>query len=788
MWSVQVTHTRYILNLKDTRLPKTIGNKARRLRFLAEQGFKIPLTYVCTWDAYEEYLTHNLLILEAIKDEFLKVMDLNRSYAIRSSANIEDGSHYSFAGQFKSILNVREIDNILHAIETIWSSTGSEAVHTYLEMSGIDYSELKMAVIIQEMVVPSVSGVSFSRNPVTGMDEIIVEAVHGSGDVFLQNGTTPERWINKWGKWMLKPDNGTIALTIIEEVVAKTKEISHTYGSDIDLEWVYDGTAVHWVQLREITSLKNAGLYSNQFAREVFPGIIKPLIWSTNVPIVCGAWVKLFTELIGKNDIDPNSLAKSFYYRAYFNMGTIGKIFKALGLPRNTIELLLEVTYENAEKPSFKPTRRTLVLFPRIVRFILDKMVFERKLSSFFTTIKPFYQSFPLDQLGNLSPHVIINTIEQLYELNEKTAYHTIVTFLLMGLYNSILKSRLKKVGIDFDHLDVTRGMEELKRFDPNASLGSLHQKYGELDETTRETISTSSFTEFLSLKGIDEFQQKVIRFIQQFGHLSNSGNDFSSVPWRETPEVVLKMIANYTQPEDKATTKLSFEDLPLSPLHRFILGPLYRRARRFRLYREEISFLYTFGYGLFRVYFLALGDYLVSRGFVGNREDIFSLYFDEVKDIVSKNSFKDYKNLIDARKREIEDYQEITLPSTIYGDQPPPLRVTTGNTLQGIPTSKGYYQGRARVLKGIQDLSKVKEGDVLIIPYSDVGLTPLFGKAGAIIAESGGFLSHSSIIAREYGIPAIVSVPGACQLKDDTMVTVDGYHGEIIIHESSEK
>jgi pyruvate,water dikinase len=91
-------------------------------------------------------------------------------------------------------------------------------------------------------------------------------------------------------------------------------------------------------------------------------------------------------------------------------------------------------------------------------------------------------------------------------------------------------------------------------------------------------------------------------------------------------------------------------------------------------------------------------------------------------------------------------------------------------------------------VLKGIQDLSKVKEGDVLIIPYSDVGLTPLFGKAGAIIAESGGFLSHSSIIAREYGIPAIVSVPGACQLKDDTMVTVDGYHGEIIIHESSEK
>ena len=83
-----------------------------------------------------------------------------------------------------------------------------------------------------------------------------------------------------------------------------------------------------------------------------------------------------------------------------------------------------------------------------------------------------------------------------------------------------------------------------------------------------------------------------------------------------------------------------------------------------------------------------------------------------------------------------------------------------------------------------LQDMGKVQEGDVLVIPYSDVGWTPLFTKAGAVIAESGGILSHSSIVAREYGIPAVVSVPGATQLPDGTQVTVDGYLGEIIVHE----
>ena len=363
----------YIYNLKEKSIPESIGSKAANLRFLVEQKYPIPETFVCTWDAHKHYFNPmEEPISDKLKVELMQKLDLSKQYAIRSSANIEDGSNYSCAGQFKSILNVSGIENILNAIQSIWSSTYSDGVKTYLKRIGADPQELKMAVIIQEMVEPAVSGVTFSRNPLTGMDEIIVEATIGHGENLVQNGITPDRWVNKWGEWTLKPKLSEIETPLIQEVVSNTKNIAQTFGNDVDVEWVYDGNTINWVQLREITSLKNTTLYSNHFAKEVFPGMIKPLIWSINVPLICSAWIRLFNQLVGKCDFEPRSLAKSFYYRAYFNMGTIAEIFKPLGLPSNTIELLMNVESQGSEKPSFKPGIKTLLFGQVPQAFIIE--------------------------------------------------------------------------------------------------------------------------------------------------------------------------------------------------------------------------------------------------------------------------------------------------------------------------------------------------------------------------------------------------------------------------------
>jgi pyruvate,water dikinase len=568
-------------------------------------------------------------------------------------------------------------------------------------------------------------------------------------------------------------------------VVIGTREIAKASGRPLDLEWAYADSKLYWVQLREITSLKNLNIFSNYIAKEVLPGIIKPLVWSVNVPMVNSAWKKFLTELVGEINIDAHALARPFYYRAYFNMGVIGSIFTALGLPPETIELLMGIYREGSEKPSFKLTPRMLMRLPRIIQFSLRKIIYAKKFPALFSAMKQNYQSFKRNDLDTLSATELLHEIDQLFALSEQTAYYNIIAQLLMGLYNTLLKAQLKKRGVDFTSFDLSWGMDELKQFDPTIHILVMQQQVRQLPENVRNLIKSASHEEFVRLPGIEHIQQEFDSFIERFGHLSDSGTDFSAVPWRETPEVILSMITTEPQAENQSTRKICFEDLRVSGLRRVLLQPLYNKARTCLLYREEISFLYTYGYGLFRLYFRALASRFVQRGWLADGDDIYYLSLPEIRAIVQKESMEDnYAAALAIRKREIEEYQDIRLPSIIYGDQPPPLVNHLGNKLKGTPTSRGYYRGPVKVVKGIRDFPKVEPGSVLVIPYSDVGWTPLFTKAGALIAESGGILSHSSIIAREYNIPAVVSVAGACQIKDNTLVSVDGYLGEILIHE----
>ncbi len=191
--------TPYIYHLSNKRLPDSIGNKAANLRRLKDRKFRIPDTYVCTWNAYLDYLDAPGKSNEQIRRELSQIIDPGKSYAVRSSANLEDGLEHSFAGQFCTVLDVRGTDKILEAIQEIWDNTCSETVSTYLEKKIASQRELKMAVLIQEMIDPVISGVVFSKNPITSLDEVVVEAVLGRGTALVQKGITPSRWIYKWG-------------------------------------------------------------------------------------------------------------------------------------------------------------------------------------------------------------------------------------------------------------------------------------------------------------------------------------------------------------------------------------------------------------------------------------------------------------------------------------------------------------------------------------------------------------------------------------------------------------
>jgi phosphohistidine swiveling domain-containing protein len=785
----------FLASLEVAQLPQHSGGKASQIQQLMKNKVRVPKTYICQWDAFEKQQQDKTAVLSQLRHELIPLIDPQKTYAIRSSANLEDGQTFSFAGQFESLLDVQGVDGVLDAIQDVWDSVNKVRLEAYIAQANFSKAQLRMAVIIQEMVIPVVSGVSFSKNPMTGLDETVVEAVCGSGESLVQDGVSPDRWVYKWGDWVKKPERTDIAEAVILDVVAQTDQIAKRYGVPVDLEWVYDGTAVYWVQLREITTGGDLNIYSNRMSREMLPGLIKPLIWSVNTTVVNSAWIDIFTELIGPNDIEPQDLAKAFHYQTYFNMGTIGRIFAALGMPQETLEVMLGLEGGD-QRPKFRPSGKVFRHVPRMIKFGLAKLRYSKKVDSFLPEMDQTFHSFGNKSLDGMDEQELLAEIDALCEFTQRAAYANVIGPLLMQMYNGMLRANLQKQGVDYEQFNLSYHMDSIEDFNPNGHLDALHEQYSQLDASIKQQIARGTYADFEAMPGISDLQTAVSQFINQFGHLSDSGNDFSKRPWREDPDLVLKMVINREKvehdsfldsykEEDSVIVTYNWDTLPISRQTRWCLGWHYQRARQFRYYREAISFKYTYGYGLLRNYFLALAKHFVARQIIQEPDDVFYLYKHEIDDIVCNKDPVDYQALIEIRQQEMEAARDIVLPEIIYGDYPPPIETYDKDQkrLSGIPTSGGYFQGFVRVIQTISDFDKMIPGAVLVVPFSDVSWTPLFAKAGAVIAESGGILSHSSIVAREYKVPAVVSVTGACRiLQDDMQVIVDGFKGEIFL------
>ncbi len=434
-------------------------------------------------------------------------------YAVRSSANIEDSLESSFAGQFKSVLNVQGVDNVFQAIWSIWGTVQADNVQSYLEQHDISTEELLMGVIVQEMITPVYAGVALSRNPVTGADEIVVEAVEGSGDALVQSGVTPHRWINKWGTYILKPESEIIPISLIEQVVDETRTIGKKLKSHVDLEWVYDGEHLYWLQVREITTLNRHNVYSNHISKEMLPGMVKPLIGSVNIPLVCSMWVRLVTEMVGRTGVKPEDLARPFYYRVYFNMGTLGQIFQEVGMPADSVETLMGLVPPDANKPSMKPTTKTLLRLPSLLLFFLDKWFFEPKMRKALKQIRQNFDAIDYQRANEMDISELLEEIDKLFDIVQNAAYYNIVGPLLMMMYTRVLSGQLEKLGIDFSQFDLMANVPELADYDPNFHLHALHEKFNNLDPVVQEKIRQSTYAEFSKLPDIEEFQQDVAEF-----------------------------------------------------------------------------------------------------------------------------------------------------------------------------------------------------------------------------------------------------------------------------------
>ena len=731
-----------------------VGGKAARLGWLIAGGFRVPDGAVLPFrHAAELERSGDVVGLRGALDDLLVP---GRRYAVRSSANVEDQGERSFAGQFVSVLDVEDVEGALAASRAVVGSLRSERARAYAQRVGIDPSSLRMAVVFQEMARPEVSGVAFSRDPVTGVDEILVEAVAGRGDALVGHGAEPARWRVGPHGVRTAPEAPLLDEDSLAEIVDTVRGVASRAGQPADVEWVWNGQEIHLVQWRPITGLTtSARTWSCRLSRDMLPGLIPPLVWSINVPVLSGVWMSLIDEMLGPTGVEADDLVRSFGYRAYFNTDALGEVFGSVGMPPDSLERMREGDGVSRPRP---PGRAMARLAPRLVRAAWRLARWDRLAEAERVDIEARLGGEALVDPGLLPDPALVDRVDRLRGLLAEVARLNVVTPLLADAWAASVRRQAAARGIDTGSVEPGQDSELIRGLDPAHALAVL------------DPDDPAALAEFLA----------------RFGHLSDSPNDCSRPTWGEEPDVVARLASTRA-----AAARLGPPVSGRGPLlavtpavRRPLLAWQWDRAAAVRVARDRVGHTYARVYGLFRPTFLAIGDRLVARGVLAARHDVFLLSWAEVRTALA-GGLADAADLVARRRAEMAEAAELTWPETIIGDDPVPIRGRTGATsFHGVAASRGRHVGRARIATSLASAPEVGPSDVLVLAASDVTWTPLLLCAGAVVSETGGMLSHASIVARELGLPCVASVAGATAIPDGSWVAVDGGTGEVLVLE----
>ncbi len=742
-----------LIDLRGAPDAADVGGKAARLGWLMAAGFRVP-------DGAALPFRHAAALdrsgdLDGLREALGDLLVPGRRYAVRSSANVEDHGERSFAGQFVSVLDVGDVDGALAAARAVIGSLRSDRARAYAERVGVDPGSLRMAVVFQEMARPRVSGVAFSRDPVTGLDEILVEAVAGRGDALVGHGAEPARWRVGPRGIRTAPEAPPLGEDLLAQIVDTVRGVASRAGQPADVEWVWDGEEVHLVQWRPITGLAtSARTWSSRLARDMLPGLIPPLVWSVNVPVLSAVWVSLIEEMLGPTGVEADDLVRPFGYRAYFNTGAFGAVFASLGMPPDSLERMRDGDGASRPRPPARVMARSA---PRLGRAAWRLARWDRLAEAERADIEVRRRGEAAVDPSRLTDAAVVERVDRLRGLLREVARLNVVTPLLADAWAASVRRQAVARGVDAD-VEPGQDSELLRGLDPAHALAVLDP-----DDPTA-----------------------LAAFLERFGHLSDSPNDCSRPTWGEDPEAVARLVATRAS-TGRLGPAVSGRDLLLAATpgrRRRLVAWQWDRAAAIRVTRDRVGHTYAQVYGLFRPTFLAIGDRLVARGVLAARDDVFLLSWDEVPAALA-GDLADAADLVATRRAEMAEAAELTWPETIIGDDPVPIRGRIGATaFHGVPTSRGRHVGRARVATSFASAPDVGPTDVLVLAASDVTWTPLLLCAGAVVSETGGMLAHASIVARELGIPCVASVAGATGIPDGSWVAVDGGAGEVLVLE----
>lgn len=541
-------------------------------------------------------------------------------------------------------------------------------------------------------------------------------------------------------------------------------------------------------------------VYSNRIARDMLPGVIKPLVWSVNTSIVNAAWVRILEEVLGPLEIRAADLTRTFGYRAYFDMTTFGTVFEALGMPRDSLELMMGL-HKGAERPRMRAKPAMLRHGGRMLAIGRQTLTRGRWVRAELRSMEAAYAALVATDPAQLDEIALLGRADEIAALARRAAYANIVVPMTQLAYERSLWRLTRAAGVEPASIDPAEGRRDRARWDPNAALDHLHDLAAALPPDVRADLAARGAAALDDGVATAELAEAFDSFIARFGHLSGSTNDFTRTPWREDRDAIVGLVlAHPARPRSAARVEPATVEARLVPALRPAWRFLWRRSGAFHVYRQAVGTTWNRSYGLLRGTFLALGARFVARGIIERPDDIFYLTLEEVRSLAAPGAPSEATDpgpapaiggpldspraLVAGRRLEIEEAADLEVPEIVRGDAFVPRRRSAAPraSLGGTGASPGRVRARARVIRGTEDFGRVQPGDVIVIPFSDAGWTPLFARAAGVVAEeTGGLLSHTAIVSREYGIPCVVGVEAACSaIPDGATIVVDGTTGSI--------
>ncbi|MBD1809112.1 glycerol-3-phosphate acyltransferase [Microcoleus sp. FACHB-SPT15] len=777
---------RAIISLDSKLDSSKVGQKAATLSQLKGWGYSVATGWVLPPGDDPEPLI-----------KYLPVSDFE-PLVVRSSAIGEDSEEASAAGQYRSILNVTSRPALQEAITQVLASYHDPtAVQYRRDLLLRNPSKAKrvqskspedsMAVLIQKQVQGVFSGVAFSRDPISQQgDAVVIEGLPGDATRVVSGRVTPDHYqvylqeskLQTNGDSSTTPDSplptaqiegsGDLPPALIQEVAVLARQLEDRYhGIPQDIEWSYDGQQLWLLQARPITTLQP--IWTRKIAAEVIPGLIRPLTWSINRPLTCGVWGEIFTVVLGTRaqGLDFNETATLHYSRAYFNATLLGQIFRRMGLPPESLEFLTR-----GAKFSKPPTRSTLQNLPGLLRLLGREWSLETDFESDYQKqFAPILSQLTTQPVSILSPTAILERVDGILEQLKRATYYSILAPLSLSLRQAILR-------VQDTELDNSQTPEV-------ASLRSLTR----LAEDTRHLLRhspdvyESGAALFANLAEIPDGQsilEQFDQFLDHYGYLSEVATDIAVSTWKEDPRPVRQLftqLLSYPPPPSAQPTDQSWKA-------QLVQARLNLKGRVTEVYSQLLAHL--------RYSFVALETSWQQSGLLSEAGDIFFLEFSEIRRLIAdadQELREKLPQIVEKRRSQLEQHHQLaSVPSLFYGNEPPsPLTFSASShsaqQLQGIGASAGQVEGLVKVLTNLQAVTHIDRQTILVVPYTDSGWAPLLARAGGLIAEVGGRLSHGAIVAREYGIPAVMDIQNATQLlRDGQRVRIDGQRGIVEI------